>query len=72
MEREIKSVANVTGRDLAEYLPLAAEARLQPEVEIYPLEDANRALHDLRHRPVRGAKVLRVSPEVDRGELPEP
>jgi len=58
MEREIKSVANITGRDIAEFLPLAAEAQLQPEVTTYPLEDANRALVELKRGGVRGAKVL--------------
>ncbi len=61
MEREIKTVANVTQHDLREFLPLAAEAGLRPEVTAYPLADANRALIDLKHGPVKGAKVLRVS-----------
>lgn len=58
MERELKSVANVTHRDIAEFLPLAARIPIRPEVQIYPLEDANRALSDLKFEPVRGAKVL--------------
>lgn len=60
MEREIKSVANVTADDIREFLPLAAEVPIEPEVQIYCLEEANRALLELKHRPVRGAKVLRV------------
>ena len=31
-----------------------------PEIEVYDLEDANRALIELKRGPVRGAKVLRV------------
>jgi propanol-preferring alcohol dehydrogenase len=58
LEKEIKSVANVTHQDIAGFLPLAAEIPIRPEVEIYPLEDANRALLELKHGPVRGAKVL--------------
>lgn len=58
MEREIKTVANVTHQDIAEFLPLAAEARLRPEVTTYRLEDANRALAELKAGAVRGAKVL--------------
>lgn len=58
MEREIKSVANITGRDIAEFLPLAAEAGIQPRVETYPLGEANRALLDLKRGRIRGAKVL--------------
>lgn len=63
MEREIKSVANVTGRDIAEFLPIAAEVPLRPEVETYPLEEANRALLELKKGSVRGAKVLRIGGE---------
>lgn len=61
LEREIKSVANVTAADLAEFLPLAAEVPLRPVVETYPLLQANRALRDLKFRPVRGAKVLEIA-----------
>lgn len=60
MEREIKTVANVTQHDLREFLPLAAEVPLRPEVQTYRLEDANEALVDLKRGPVRGAKVLRI------------
>jgi propanol-preferring alcohol dehydrogenase len=61
MEKEIKSVANVTRRDVAEFLKLAAEIPIRPEVELYPLGEANRALLDIKERRIRGAKVLRVS-----------
>lgn len=60
-EREIKSVANVAGRDIREFLELAAAAKLRPEVEVYDLADANRALVELRSGGVCGAKVLRVT-----------
>ncbi len=58
LEKEIKSVANITHRDIAEFLPLAAEIPIRPETEVYPLEKANQALMDLRGGGVRGAKVL--------------
>ncbi len=58
MEREIKSVANVTPRDIAELLELAGEMGLDPVVGTYPLEEANRALRELRGGNIRGAKVL--------------
>lgn len=58
MEREIKSVANVTHHDIAEFLPLAAEIPIKPEVQTYRLEEANRALVELKRGPVKGAKVL--------------
>jgi len=58
LEREIKSVANVTARDIAEFLPIAAAIPIRPTVELYPLEQANEALVALKRRPVTGAKVL--------------
>lgn len=60
MEKELKSVANVTRADVREFLGIAAAMRLKPEVELYSLEDANRALLDLKRRRIRGAKVLVV------------
>ncbi|QXD14594.1 zinc-dependent alcohol dehydrogenase family protein [Rhodocaloribacter litoris] len=61
MEREIKSVANVTRRDVREFLALAAGVPLRPDVQTYPLEAANRALLELKTQKIRGAKVLVVS-----------
>ena len=60
MEKEIKSVANVTRRDVREFLELAAEIPIRPEVETYALADANRALVELKRGRIRGAKVLTV------------
>jgi propanol-preferring alcohol dehydrogenase len=61
MEKEIKSVANVTRRDLSEMLKLAAKYDIQPEVRTYPLEEANRALVEVKEGNIRGAKVLRIT-----------
>ena len=61
MEKELKSVANVTSSDLAEFLPIAAAIPLRVEVEEYALEQANEALLALRSGHVRGAKVLKIS-----------
>ncbi|HUT40606.1 MAG TPA: zinc-dependent alcohol dehydrogenase family protein [Gammaproteobacteria bacterium] len=58
MEKEIKSVANVTYQDIADFLPIAARIPIRPVVQTYPLEEANRALCELKLGPVRGAKVL--------------
>jgi alcohol dehydrogenase, propanol-preferring len=60
MEKEIKSVANVTRRDVEEFLQLAAEIPIRPEVEEYRLEEANKALRELKGRKIRGAKVLLI------------
>jgi len=59
-EKEIKSVANVTRRDVGEFLELAAEIPLIPEVQEFNLEDANEALLELKQGKIRGAKVLRI------------
>ena len=58
MEKEIKSVANITRADVEEFLSIAASIPIKPEVEAYPFERANEALIDLKHKHVRGAKVL--------------
>jgi propanol-preferring alcohol dehydrogenase len=60
MEKDIKSVANVTRKDVSEFLALAARIPIKPEVQEYPLEDANQALLELKQRNIRGAKVLRL------------
>ena len=59
-EKEIKSVANVTRRDVREFLELAGEIPIKPEVQVYALKEANRALADLKERRIRGAKVLLI------------
>jgi len=61
LEKEIKTVANVTHRDLAEFLPLAARVPLHVETQSYPLASANDALNDLRRGDIRGAKVLIIN-----------
>ncbi len=60
MEKEIKSVANVTRQDVREFLQLAAYAGIKPEFQEYDLKDANQALLEMKQGKIRGAKVLRV------------
>ncbi|MCB1877524.1 MAG: zinc-dependent alcohol dehydrogenase family protein [Chromatiales bacterium] len=60
-EKEIKTVANVTHFDIAEFLPIAAAIPIRPEVTVYPLVEANRALVELKRGAVRGAKVLAIT-----------
>jgi len=60
LEREIKSVANVTRQDIAEFLPLAAAIPIKPEVQTYTLAQANQALVELKRGKIRGAKVLLI------------
>lgn len=58
MEKEIKSVANVSRNDVKEFLEIASGIPVIPEVQEYRLEDANTALTELKQRKIRGAKVL--------------
>lgn len=60
LEKEIKSVANVSRSDVSEFLKLAAEIPIKPEVQEFTLEDANKALVELKEGGIRGAKVLRI------------
>ncbi|MDY6852161.1 MAG: zinc-dependent alcohol dehydrogenase family protein [Thermodesulfobacteriota bacterium] len=60
LEKEIKSVANVARRDISEFLELAAAIPIKPEVQEFRLEEANKALIELKERKIRGAKVLRI------------
>ena len=57
-EKEIKSVANITRRDIREFLDIAAAIPIRTETQSYALEDANQALLALKFEPVKGAKVL--------------
>jgi propanol-preferring alcohol dehydrogenase len=60
-EKEIKSVANITRADVSEFLSLAAEMRLKPEVQVFELDQANQALRELKAGKIRGAKVLKIA-----------
>lgn len=61
-ERVVRSVANLTRQDGADFLKVAGEIPIRTSVEPYPLESANEALRDLRDGRVRGAAVLRCHP----------
>ncbi|MDJ0957965.1 MAG: zinc-dependent alcohol dehydrogenase family protein [Arenicellales bacterium] len=61
LEKEIKTVANITHDDIAEFLPIAAEVPIRAEVQTYKLEQANQALRELKAGRIRGAKVLQLT-----------
>lgn len=58
MEKEIKSVANVTSHDVKEFIRIAAKMPFRPEVETYSFDRANQAIIDIKERKIKGAKVL--------------
>jgi propanol-preferring alcohol dehydrogenase len=60
-ERVLGSVANLTREDGEEFIALAPRVPVRTEVSVYPLEEANRALDDLRAGRFRGAAVLQVA-----------
>jgi len=57
-ERSIRSVANLTRDDGAEFMRVAAEVRITVETEVLPLAEAGRALELLRSGRVHGTAVL--------------
>lgn len=59
-EKELKSVANVARQDAIEFLPLAAEIGIRPEVQSFQLEQANEALVRLKKGRMHGAGVLTI------------
>jgi len=58
MEKEIKSVANVTRSDVREFIRIASVMSFKPEVEPYAFDKANEAIMDIKMRRIKGAKVL--------------
>jgi len=59
-ERQIRSVANMTRSDALDFLHLAAEIGLQPQVTAFPLEQANSALEAVKRDSINGAAVIVV------------
>ncbi len=58
LEKEIKSVANVTRGDITEFLQIASKISIKPEITTYLLSQANTAILDLKVGKKTGAKVL--------------
>lgn len=60
LEKEIKTVANITHQDAAEFLPLAAEIPIIPDVQEFEFKEANEALILLKQGKIQGAGVLKI------------
>jgi len=60
-ERRLVSVANLTRQDARDYLPRALAAKVRAHVTTYRLEQADKALEDLRAGRLVGAAVLTPS-----------
>ncbi len=60
-ERTIRSVANSTRADVAEFLRVAAEIPVRTEIEVFPLREANRVLRMMKESKLRAAGVLEIA-----------
>jgi alcohol dehydrogenase, propanol-preferring len=60
-ERTVRSVANSTRQDCREFLELGSEVRLQTEIQIFQLEQANQALQALKSSQIQGAGVIKIA-----------
>jgi alcohol dehydrogenase, propanol-preferring len=60
-ERVIRSVANNTRQDGEEFLRVAAEIPIRTRVQLFPLQEANRALDALKNDAIEGAAVLKIA-----------
>src|SRR6202044_64998 len=57
-ERQIRSVANMTRQDARDFLAIAQQLKIQPQVAVFSLEDANKALLAVKEETERGSAVI--------------
>lgn len=57
-ERQIRSVANMTRKDAQDFLKIAAELKITPDVTVFSLNDANKALIAVKEENIRGSAVI--------------
>jgi alcohol dehydrogenase, propanol-preferring len=57
-ERQIRSVANMTRQDACDFLQIAAEIGIHPQVQIFSLDQANAALQAVKHETANGPCVI--------------
>jgi len=57
-ERQIRSVANMTRQDARDFLKIAAELKIRPQVTVFPLSDANKALMAVKEESAEGSAVI--------------
>jgi alcohol dehydrogenase, propanol-preferring len=57
-ERQIRSVTNMTRADARDFLHLAADIKLRPEVTSFSLDKANDALLAVKNDAINGAAVI--------------
>ena len=57
-ERQIRSVANMTRQDARDFLKIAHDLNIRPQVTVFSLEDANRALLSVKEETGDGSAVI--------------
>jgi alcohol dehydrogenase, propanol-preferring len=57
-ERQIRSVANMTRQDARDFLAIAQELRIRPQVTVFSLQDANAALLAVKDETEKGSAVI--------------
>jgi propanol-preferring alcohol dehydrogenase len=59
-EKEVRSVANVTRSDVRGFIEFVKSHSIEIHVQSYRLEEANKALRDLKAAKTKGAPVLKI------------
>jgi len=57
-ERQMRSVANMTRQDARDFLKIVAELNIRPQVTVFPLSDANKALMAVKEETAEGSAVI--------------
>jgi propanol-preferring alcohol dehydrogenase len=57
-ERQIRSVANMTRKDARDFLAIARDLNIRPQVAVFPLEEANQALLAVKEETAHGSAVI--------------
>jgi propanol-preferring alcohol dehydrogenase len=57
-ERQIRSVANMTRQDARDFLAIAQQLKIRPQVATFSLDDANKALLAVKEETERGSAVI--------------
>jgi len=57
-ERQLRSVANMTRADARDFLQIASEIHLKPQVTAFPLDQANEALIAVKEDSINGAAII--------------
>ncbi len=59
-ERVVRSVTNLTRQDGREFFDIVSKFQVDTAITVYSLEDANRALDDIRSGKIEGSAVLAI------------